>query len=705
MKRPELSSPSYRTSRVQDNGTIVTLDLRNVSERVIDPAKKASQSFPLDMWRLMRRAGRRIALAVTQQVPRHPDYRADIDALRAVAVLLVIGFHWRVPPFTGGFIGVDIFFVISGFLITELLIRKIDRGAFSFAEFYESRCRRIIPALYAVILGTLAIFWFLQTTADYQQLGLSAASAITFSSNMLFWWQAGYFDVPSLEKPLLHTWSLAVEEQFYLILAPVLWVFATWARRFKGLGSPSRLIGIAGMALCSFVGCLWLLGRDPSAAYYFSASRAWEFLFGAFLACKIPCPRTILSRSAAIVVGALVIAWAALSFTEATQFPGFNAVMVCAGASLIIVGGMNAPSMQNSRRMRGFACIGRMSYPMYLWHWPLYIAALDMLDGPQKSSMAVRAVLLAVTMIVSWLSCAYIENPIRQRRVFPSSRGFAIAVGVASLALLALAIVIWRSDGFAGRSEARQIANYRNYSHRALYRQRTCFLEPWQTHANYDKARCYAPAADRKNVLLFGDSQAAHYAAALAGAFPGVNVMQATAAACPPFYTASGGDKFCSPFANDIFELVRAQPPFAVILSSNWPYDASPDHQNFLKRLRESIDIFTALGVRVVVIGPSPQYAETVPRIIVSHRDETQVGAPIAGLFELDREMASALRDIPSVSYLSALTTVCDDETCQLLAKPLVPMQWDRLHLTAEGSQLIVSRLHPKLAEIFGQSR
>lgn len=654
------------------------------------------------MWRL-------IALALLPQEPRHPEYRADIDALRAVAVLLVIGFHWRIPPFTGGFVGVDIFFVISGFLIAELLIRKIDRGTFSFVEFYESRCRRIIPALYAVILGTLAIFWFLQTPPDYQQLGLSAASAITFSSNMLFWWQAGYFDAPSFDKPLLHTWSLAVEEQFYLILAPALWAFAMWTRRFKVFGSPSRVIGIASIALCSFVGCLWLLGRDPSAAYYFSASRAWEFLFGAFLACKIPHPQTISSRSPVIVLGALVIAWTALSFTEATQFPGFNALVVCAGAALIILGGMNAPSVQNSRLIRGFACIGRISYPMYLWHWPLYIAVLSALEGPQRLSMVVRVVLLAMTVIVSWLSCTYIENPIRQRRVFRTSRGFAFAVGVASLALLTLAIIIWRSDGFAGRSDAMQIASYRNYSHKALYRQRTCFLEPRQTRADYDKARCYAPVADRKNVLLFGDSQAAQYAAALASAFPGVNVMQATAAACPPFHTASGGDKFCSPFANDIFDLVRSRPPFAVILSSNWPYDASPGHQHFLERLRESIDIFTALGVRVVVIGPSPQYAETVPRIIVSHRDETQVGmqvgAPIAGLFDLDREMASALRDIPSVSYVSVLTTVCDDETCPLLAKPLVPMQWDRLHLTAEGSQLIIGRLHPKLAEIFGQAR
>src|ERR1700754_3684995 len=271
-------------------------------------------------------------------------YREDIDWLRAIAVLAVVAFHFEAPAVFGGFVGVDIFFVISGYLITGIIQSEVKSGSFSFLRFYERRVRRLLPGPYAMVALTAIPSLHYLLTSERLEFFRSVAAVVTFTSNFFFWFQTGYFDHAAVEKPLLHTWSLAVEEQFYLGLPLLLWALLRHGR----LRLPVALIALS---VASFVLCVWLMRTDRSAAAFFmSPPRAWEFLIGGIIAVDgFPAPRNRLMQRLARGVALVLLAIPILSLRQGPGFPGINALPPSIGAALFIWSGIGVPTVSRSR--------------------------------------------------------------------------------------------------------------------------------------------------------------------------------------------------------------------------------------------------------------------------------------------------------------------------------------------------------------------
>lgn len=315
-------------------------------------------------------------------------HRDDIDGLRSLAVLPIVLFHLGVPGFHGGYVGVDIFFVISGFLITQRLAVDWDLW-----NFYERRARRILPALLLVLAVSSVVSVAILMPRDLSAYGRSLAATLLFVSNIQFWMDVGYFNELAITKPLLHTWSLAVEEQFYLLF-PAFLLLAR--RRFKGLFWPVAVLALVSLA-ASVLGVL----NHPSAAFYWLPFRAWELLLGSCLALSKP-PQP---QGWQAPLGFALLAVAVFGFDEATPFPGIAALAPCVGTALLLHSGQT----QSVLRLRVLVNIGKISYSMYLWHWPLVVFYRYLWGAPGPVSVVF---LFALTTLLAWLSFKFVEQPV-----------------------------------------------------------------------------------------------------------------------------------------------------------------------------------------------------------------------------------------------------------------------------------------------------
>ncbi|MCB5200694.1 acyltransferase, partial [Loktanella sp. TSTF-M6] len=298
-------------------------------------------------------------------------YRRDIDGLRTLAVVPVVLGHAGLGLFAGGFVGVDVFFVISGFLITGILVRELEQGRFSLIDFYERRARRILPALFVVLAACIVVFWFLLLPQHYVVIGKAGIASLLFSSNIYFFRiDSAYFANATSMQPLLHTWSLAVEEQFYIVFPVLLWLIAAWRRT-------SRTLLIAGLSLASFALAVWMVPRHPVAAFYLTPTRVWELGLGALLALgAFPALRHRLLAELVAAAGLVAIAWAVFTLDKTDPFPGLNALAPCLGAVAIIWAGQSQITLTGRLlSTRGMVGIGLMSYSLYLVHWPVLVAA------------------------------------------------------------------------------------------------------------------------------------------------------------------------------------------------------------------------------------------------------------------------------------------------------------------------------------------
>lgn len=372
-------------------------------------------------------------------------YRPDIDGLRTVAVLPVVLFHLGFPQFSGGFVGVDVFFVISGFLITGLIKSRVETGTFSYVDFYLRRARRLLPALYATLLLSLCIGGFLLSPAHLAQLGASAHSAALSASNVYFWWVGGYFGEASIFQPLLHTWSLSVEEQFYFVWPACLVLLLRLGRKWA---APA---GIAAASLVSLVLAEHWLAEDPEAAFFLLPFRIAEFGIGAALVWIRPGrPSRTAVEEGTLALGLALIGAAVLFYSEATPFPGSAALVPCLGAALALYGGQ-ARKVGLVLRNPVAAGIGRISYSLYLVHWPIivfyqYYRFVEM-------SAAERLALLGASLALAWAMYRFVEHPFRYgtRLDFRRPRVAAFVVAPLTLAALLLSLTYWLSDGLPSR--------------------------------------------------------------------------------------------------------------------------------------------------------------------------------------------------------------------------------------------------------------
>lgn len=487
--------------------------------------------------------------------------RRDIDGLRALAVIPVVLFHFGFSAFSGGFVGVDVFFVISGFLITSILFREIGAQRFSFIDFWARRARRIIPALSVMMLATLVLGWLLLTAKDFSELGRTVRYQSLFISNILFMREDGYFEPASDLKPLLHTWSLAVEEQYYIFFPLLMALLMRHLRHWRWM--------LLAVLLVSFGLNIAFIEGKPDFTFFSLPTRAWELLCGAMLA-VLPAPRHAvkpwLSQSVGLA-GLAAVLIAIFSFDKTTTFPGWAALLPVLGATALIWSGAQGPTwVAQVLSARAMVWVGLLSYSLYLWHWPVFVYANAIsIDGIQHAEAA-GWILLALGL--AWLSWRFVELPFRDKRLLAGRKPVLVG-GLLAMAVLAVTgSMVRSSDGFPQRLSGKALEYAQARDWRAG--QMKCMLVT--SDKVQDKACLLGPDKDVPATQLFwGDSHAAALLPAIEdnAAREGRPVWLYSMSACPPILSDDPRQR-CRDFNEHTMEQVRRLQPKDVVLASNW---------------------------------------------------------------------------------------------------------------------------------------
>ena len=614
-------------------------------------------------------------------------YRPDIDGLRAIAVLSVVAFHLGHLHTPGGFVGVDVFFVISGYLISFIVFSEVAESRFSIISFYERRIRRIFPALFAMlaVFTVFAAIYLLPN--ELISYGQSLLAATGSASNFYFWRHSGYFDSPT-SNPLLHTWSLGVEEQFYIVFPLVLVLI----RKLF----PERLrTAVIVLFFLSLAYSAWLVYPHPITAFYMLSTRAWELLMGTALSLGMfPRLKNPVARNLASAAGLALIALADFTYSNSTVFPGLSAVAPCLGSALIIGAGESGPSLVGRfLAWRPIVFIGLISYSLYLWHWPIIVIQHLGVFGPmQHGLVAISSLIMA---ILSWW---FVERPFRKGPLRLGGRALFTSAGVVMLLFFAVSGYFIASGGIRGRfsPQAEHVASYLGKTSRdyELTRFPDCFLYENATFADFKPSVCLNPdPAKKKTYLLLGDSHSAVIWAALAKSLPDANILQATATPCEPFLHPVGS-KPCKQLMDFIFQqYLPAHPIDALFLSERWTDAEIPG-------LTETIAWARARNLPVVVFGPVPEYDESMPRLLaysiawrkpdLAQKRRTGHSAP------LDAKLKDLAANTWHVPYVSLYQAICDSPAgCQEFADDAhtIPMLFDDDHFSKEGALLVIHRV------------
>jgi peptidoglycan/LPS O-acetylase OafA/YrhL len=622
------------------------------------------------------------------EAPGSIGYRPDIDGLRAVAVLSVFAYHLKLPWFPGGFVGVDIFFVISGYLIASIIIKELRRGTFSISRFYARRVRRIVPALAVLLFVIAGIEFFTAFPTDLRKFAESALACVFSISNIFFLEHANYFDAAAGTQPLLHTWSLAVEEQFYVVFPALAFVLVRWA--------PRLLVPCLGLLWCgSLAVSSYGAFTAPEASFYLAHSRAWELLSGVLLATRpMPLPLNTIARNAMAALGGAMIALSVFVYSVETPFPGLAALLPCLGTVLVIAAGQSGLSLVGwLLSLRPVVFIGLISYSLYLWHWPvIYFQDRIGILGTGLSWKAEKLVVILASLALATASWRFVELPFRGRFAAAANRT-VLATGVAALcAIGGIASVFIATDGAPARFTPQAIAyaKFLDYGQKHL-RLGTCFIDPPYTFADFDRAACLTTQPGRPNILLLGDSHAAQLWYGLAKLLPGVNVLQATAAGCTPeFRPVTRVYPSCRALMDFVFNRYLPTAHLdRLILAARW----DPRH---IPALREVLNWARSRGLAVTVAGPMVEYDAPLPRVLAEaseHGDMSLVQTHVNRSYaDLDRTLA-ALAAGNGAQYVSFLSLLCHGAVCDSLADDGAPLEFDTDHLTAEGSLTVARKM------------
>jgi peptidoglycan/LPS O-acetylase OafA/YrhL len=625
-------------------------------------------------------------------------YRPDIDGLRAIAVVSVVIYHAFPGVLRSGFVGVDIFFVISGFLITSIILNGLDGDRFSFATFYARRIRRIFPALLIVLAASMVAGWFFLLPDEYRLFGKHVVAGAGFVSNFELWREAGYFDPAGDTKILLHLWSLGVEEQYYLVWPAVLW--AAWRSRLN------LFTLFLGAFLCSFAYSVVATKSNTVVAFYSPLARFWELGAGGFLSLVLFRPPPLVAlferkfgaflhaavfetnsgeaissndtnstyRGFLSILGLALILTSTIIITRRQEFPGWWALLPTAGAYFTLLAGPSAWLNRTVLSNRVMVWLGLISYPLYLWHWPLLAFARDIWGNTPPREVRIGLVLAAV--VLAWLTYVVVERPVR----FGKPKRWIVAILCGCMVALAAAgSVIFFTDGIRSRWKDRD--DYAAYFDAYLYdaskhveerqqiAQNQCNFYSWDAKWPTNGPResidagCYTKHS-QKSVLILGDSNAADLYYGLNEALPkDVSTLLIFSSGCPvrPLNDAQIQEDHCNMTNHFALERIKQDPPDVVLMSSNSSFD--------IDYIRTYSEMITKLGVKhIFVLGQRPHwkpylykiiikdYWYSTPRYVPGHQDDE--------LLAFGNRFKAQLRPNEPFEYVDEIEPFCNSEGC-----------------------------------------
>ena len=633
-------------------------------------------------------------------------YRAEIDGLRAVAVVPVVLFHAGFSVFSGGYVGVDVFFVISGFLITTIIVRELDEGRFSLTNFYERRARRILPALFVVIAACLPFAWALLVPQDMKDFAQSVTAVTFFASNILFWSESGYFSGVSELKPLLHTWSLAVEEQFYILFP--LFLMGAWRWGLK--------IVLAGLCV-AFVLSLGLaqvlVTKDASFAFYMLPTRAWELLAGSFVALALhrfpDLSRGTVWAQGGSLLGLGLVLFSIFAYDKTTPFPSLYTLVPVIGTVLIILCARQGTIVHALLSTRGLVGTGLISYSIYLWHQPLF--AFTRYSYVGHPPMVVMTGLILLSFVLAYVSWRWVERPFRAKGRVTRTQVFTLS-GAALAGFAVLGTVTHFQGGIPARFSPDQ---------QALFASASASPKRGECHniTRPDQACHYF--TDTPTWAVFGDSHTIELAYGLATRLRArdVGVLQFSYAGCGPQKGAQNSDA-CSQWSNRSMAHILADDSIDTIVVSyriaaylkgkhEGIYPAQPDLVEEAKRAQvwdsyvATLQAFVDQGKTVHLVLQAPEVPAHIKQMVrrAGAQSATQDKLGLAGVPRSwwDARMAyvtARLEDIPAAVHIhNPADMFCDAVTCYL-AQGTKALYFDDDHVSLTGAGIIADQIIPK---------
>jgi peptidoglycan/LPS O-acetylase OafA/YrhL len=620
-------------------------------------------------------------------------YRADIDGLRALAIGLVLLFHAFPSYCRAGFVGVDVFFVISGYLITRILLvrraRGLSVGGFVL-DFYEHRVRRIFPALIVVLVSCAIYGWFRLMPAAYESLAKFIAGGAAFVNNFLLWSESGYFDQSIESKPLMHLWSLAIEEQFYIVW-PLLILFIARIAAGRYL---TMILGL--LVLGSFAYGVHLTGADPTAAYYSPLSRGWELGVGGILASiharGIAAKPTRFGGAVSALALVLVIV-GAFFVIDKSQFPGWQALIPVGATAAVIWFGSGTKVDRYLLGTRPIVFVGLISYPLYLWHWG--ILSFIRIQNPLPPGVVLLGA-LAVSVGLAAATYYLVERPLKRLKL----RTASVAVAVAMVLVFAFALTAYSFKWSGVHLTPMQVALSKEYDPRPDYRFGTCFLDSAvQTPSDFAPECTEASSPDSPTLLIWGDSLAAQLYPGLAAQAETLDyaLVQRTASSCPPAIHDSYSDRAnCNEINAAVRAYIEEYRPAAVTINGRWPSDDVAR----AAQIREVIAFLRSNGVQtIVLVGPGPDWQPDLRGILLGMEFPNEALpkylTPPAATWPTTKALDSNLHrlaDDLDVDYLSLIAILCRVDECQIRVSDEIPaglITSDHDHLTAQASKLV----------------
>lgn len=641
--------------------------------------------------------------AATDKNLSHPKYRPDIDGLRAIAVLSVVAFHAFPTLITGGFVGVDVFFVISGFLISSIIFGSLEKNSLSFVEFYSRRVNRIFPALLIMLAATWAFGWFSLLADEYTQLGKHMAGGAAFVSNFVLWSESGYFDNSAETKLLLHLWSLGIEEQFYLVWPLLVW--AAWKARLNAL----VLIVLIGGA--SFALNVMSVHADPVGTFYSPLTRFWELLVGSLLAYITLHKRQLFPawresggprvRNAQSLIGAVLLVTSFVLTTKSNQFPGWWALLPTLGTALIIAAGPFAWLNKNILSHRLLVWFGLISFPLYLWHWP--VLTFQRILGSEPAGILGRGLAVAASILLAWLTYRYVEQHIR---LGTNPRKSAATLSLAMVAIAIAGLTTLNTGGIPSRfpTEIKQIADFK-YEFLKDARNPECWISITAPYNGFaPKCLEVGESRDNRKVLIWGDSHAARLYPGLASVVDThTTLLQTTRSSCPPILDFAG--PVCTDSNNYVLSRLKDSRPSTVILFGAWgrygvDWSAGSDTQ---KRMLQTIDAISEAGVRnIIVLGPSPEWTAPLPKLVFNawktdfiHRIPRRISDNLNPETKAIDDQFRELIPKSKASLIPVYDALCDINGCITYTgdAPSNLTTWDYGHLTTEGAKVVAKKI------------